>query len=62
MLAGELDRLGARVLVITGDLTIVDELVTERFPLLRKPFRASQLLRAVRALSADDETAGALAP
>jgi CheY-like chemotaxis protein len=62
MLAGELDRLGTRVLVITGDLTIVDELVTERFPLLRKPFRASQLLRAVRALSADDETAGALAP
>jgi CheY-like chemotaxis protein len=55
MLAAELDRLGTRVLVITGDLTIDDALVTGRFPLLRKPFRVSQLLRAVRALSAGGE-------
>lgn len=62
MLAGELERLGTRVLIITGDLTVADELVNERFPLLRKPFRVSQLLRAVRALSAGGEAADALVP
>jgi DNA-binding response OmpR family regulator len=62
MLAGELDRLGTRVLIITGDLTVADELVNERFPLLRKPFRISQLLRAVRALSAGSKAADTLPP
>jgi DNA-binding response OmpR family regulator len=62
MLAEELERLGTRVLVITGNLALVDEIEGGRFPLLRKPFRLAQLLTAVRALSAGGEAADACAP
>ena len=61
-LAEELDRLGSRVLIITGNLEIIDSLEDGRFPLLRKPFRASQLLRAVRALLPGGESLDAVVP
>jgi CheY-like chemotaxis protein len=62
MLADELLTLGTRVLIITGNLAIVESLEGGRFPLLRKPFRCSQLLRAVRSLSSGGTTLDAIPP
>jgi hypothetical protein len=60
MRAEELDRLGTRVLVLTGNVAVIETLEAGRFPLLRKPFRVAQLLRAVRSLSSGSETLDAL--
>jgi DNA-binding response OmpR family regulator len=62
VIAEELDRLGTRVLIITGNLAVIETLEEGRFPLLRKPFRVAQLLRAVRSLSSGGEMLDALPP